>query len=65
MKKWLLNNFLPMWAKKTLLMENRRLERENQTLQQKNKELDAYIQGIRTGLRASKRISIVNQGGRE
>lgn len=30
MKKWLQDNFLPMWAKETLLMENRRLEREEQ-----------------------------------
>ena len=65
MKKWLQNNFLPMWAKETLLTENRRLERENRALQQKNKELEAYLQGVQTGLRAVKRISIVNHGGRE
>ena len=65
MKKWLQDNFLPMWAKETLLMENRRLEREKRALQQENKELEAYIQGIQAGLRASKRISIVNHGGRE
>lgn len=23
MKKWLINNFLPMWAKETVLAENR------------------------------------------
>ena len=65
MRKWLQNNFLPMWAKETLLAENRRLERENRALQQKNQELEAYIQGVQTGLRAGKRISIVNHGGRE
>lgn len=65
MKKWLQNNFLPMWAKETLLAENRRLERENRVLQQKNKELEAYIQGIQNGLRAGKRISIVNHGGQK
>lgn len=65
MKKWLQNNFLPMWAKETLLVENRHLERENRALQQKNKELEAYIQGIQNGLRAGKRISIVNHGGQK
>ncbi len=64
MKKWLLNRFLPMWAKETLLWENRRLEREIQALQQKNEELEAYIQGIQLGLRAGKRIHIVNHGGK-
>ncbi len=63
MKKWLQNNFLPMWAKETLLWENRRLERENHALQQKIDELEAHIQGIQVGLRAVKRIHIVNHGG--
>ena len=63
MKKWLQNHFLPMWAKETLLWDNRRLERENHALQEKNKELEAYIQGMQAGLRAGKRISIINHGG--
>jgi len=63
MKHWLLNRFLPMWAKETLLQDNKRLERELQALQQKNRELEAYIQGMQNGLRANKRISIVNHGG--
>jgi len=63
MKHWLLNRFLPIWAKETLLQDNKRLERELQALQQKNRELEAYIQGMQTGLRANKRISIVNHGG--
>ena len=63
MKKWLQDRFLPMWAKETLLWDNRRLERETQALQQKNKELEAYIEGMNAGLRAGKRISIINNGG--
>ena len=65
MKKWLLNNFLPIWAKETLLWEKRQLEKENLALQQKINELEAFVQGMQTGLRASKRISIVNHGGKE
>lgn len=65
MKNWLFNHFLPMWAKETLLQDKRRLERENAQLLQKIDRLEAYMQGMQTGLRAGKRISIVNHGGRE
>lgn len=63
MKKWLQNNFLPMWAKETLLWDNRQLKKENMALQQKINELEAYIHGMQMGQRAVKRISIVNRGG--
>lgn len=64
MKKWLYDHFLPMWAKETLLWDNRRLEREKQAIEQKNRELEAYIEGMQTGLRAVKRINIINGGGK-
>lgn len=57
MKEWLLNNFLPMWAKETVLRENRLLKQENLALQQKVDELEAYALGLRTGLRAIGRRS--------
>lgn len=63
MKKWLENNFLPIWAKETLLRDKRRLEQENLALKQKIYELQAYIDGMQAGLRAGKRISIINRGG--
>lgn len=63
MKKWLQNRFLPMWAKETLLADKRRLEQENKLLQRKIMELEAYVEGMRAGLRAGKRISIINRGG--
>ena len=63
MKNWLQNHFLPMWAKETVLWDKRRLEQENLALQQKINELEAYIHGMQAGLRANKRISIVNRGG--
>ena len=65
MKKWLQNNFLPMWAKETLLAEKRQLERENLEKQQKINELKAYIQGMQSGLRAFKRVRFVSRGGEE
>ena len=63
MRKWLQNHFLPMWAKETLLLEKRRLEQENLALQQKIDSLESYIQGMQAGLRANKRINIINRGG--
>lgn len=63
MKHWLLDRFLPMWAKETVLRDNRLLERENRQLQQKIDELEAYVAGVQTGLRAVKRIRIVNGRG--
>jgi cell division protein FtsB len=65
MKRWLQNNFLPMWAKETLLRDKRQLERENDQLQQKVRELEAYIQGVQAGLRVNNRISVVNHGGKQ
>ena len=55
MKKWLLERFLPMWAKETVLADNRALQRKNRALQQGNRELCAYIRGLERGLRRTKR----------
>ena len=54
MKKWLVDRFLPMWAKETVLQDNRLLRAENEFLRQQNKELESYIRGIRLGLRHSR-----------
>lgn len=64
MKKWLQNNFLPMWAKESVLRDNRRLERENQLLQQRLNEVEAYTHGLRTGLRAVKHCADTGRGGK-
>lgn len=63
MRKWLIDRFLPMWAKETVLAENRHLRQENRRLQEKLRQQEAYIQGVQAGLRAVKRISIYNRGG--
>ena len=60
MKNWLVNKFLPMWAKETVLRENRALRQENLALQQEVSRLEAYAQGLRTGLRA---VGRSNRGG--
>ena len=55
MKKWLQTHYLPMWAKQTLLWEKQQLERENLTLRQEVERLEAYISGLKIGLRAKGR----------
>ena len=55
MKKWLLNHFLPMWAKETVLKDNRQLHRQVKSLQQKIHVQQAYIRGLELGLRAARR----------
>lgn len=54
MKKWFLEHFLPMWAKETVLRDNRRLEHCNRILTQENDCLRSYIRGMHTGLRRRK-----------
>lgn len=63
MKKWLQNQFLPMWAKQTVLWEKQQLERENLALRQELDRLEAYVDGMKTGIRAGKRVNIYNRGG--
>lgn len=65
MKKWLIGRFLPMWAKETVLSENRQLQARNEQLQQKVRLLEAYINGLQAGLRTGKKINIYNRGGQE
>lgn len=63
MKKWLLERFLPMWAKETVLKENRRLKLELYRVQEENARLQAYIKGLQTGARMAKKT--VCQNGSE
>ena len=60
MKHWLQTKFLPMWAKESVLRDNRLLKAENQKLQYRLNELEAYVLGIRLGLRA---VRSGNRGG--
>lgn len=60
-KNWLINHFLPMWAKETILQENRRLLREISLLRQELDMKKAYIAGLESGTKAQRRI-IINAG---
>lgn len=62
LKTWLLERFLPAWAKESVYRENQallaRLERQKQEI----RELNAYIDGLEAGLRAMRRI-VIQTGG--
>ena len=55
MKKWLLQNFLPMWAKETVLRDNRALTEKLTQVEQENGVLRSYIRGLHRGLRGGKK----------
>lgn len=63
-KEWIINRFLPMWAKETVLADNRRLKREVEWLEAENDRLKAYVDGMNAGVRSIRRITI-NAGTRE
>ena len=54
MKRWFLETFLPMWAKETVLRDNRQLRKELRQLRQENQVLQAYIKGMEKALRRQK-----------
>lgn len=58
MKDWLILRFLPVWAKETVVAENRALRRENETLKQTIRQLECYIRGLHRGTRR-----IIIEGG--
>lgn len=58
MKRWLCEHFLPMWAKETVLAENKRLQREVSDLRQKLEQQESYIAGLQAGMRSRQRIII-------
>ena len=64
-KNWLYGKFLPMWAKETVLNENKELTAENFQLKQKIKENEAYIRGLEQGMRSLRKINIYGEVKRD
>lgn len=60
LKTWLLERFLPAWAKDTVYRENQALLAELERQKQEIRALNAYIDGMETALRRNR---IVIQSG--
>lgn len=60
-KRWLIEQVLPIWARDQLMKENERLNEEIRKLRVTIAEKDAYIEGLEHGIRAQRRI-VINAG---
>ena len=52
LKEWLMGRFLPAWCREELLRENEGLAARLEEARQANRELQAYIKGMRHALKA-------------
>jgi hypothetical protein len=60
MKHWLMERFLPMWAKETLWRDYRALRRENARLRRTLEQKDAYIKGMHSVLARTRKVKMDN-----
>ena len=63
-RNWLCNKFLPIYLRDSLLEENTRLHEEVRRLRTVIQEKDAYIDGLRDGIKSQRRI-VINTTGKE
>lgn len=61
-KTWLLERFLPAWAKDSVYRENKALLAKIEEQKQDIRELNAYIDGLETALRTMRR-TVIQTGG--
>ena len=59
---WLLERFLPAWAKDTVYQENKALKAELEQKRHEIRVLNAYIDGMECALRRNR--IIIQSGGR-
>lgn len=57
-KNWLLERFLPMWAKETVFAENQRLKDQVKQLEESLARKEAYITGMVAGMKCQRRVII-------
>ena len=62
LKTWLLERFLPARAKDSVYQENTALRAKIAEQKQEIRALNAYIDGLETGLRSMRRI-VIQAGG--
>ena len=59
-KSWRVDRFLPMWAKQTVLADNKHLQQRVAELEAELEEKTAYINGLMVGIKSQRRIVINN-----
>ncbi len=57
-KTWFTDRFLPMWAKETVLADNRRLQLQVAELREQLDQKEAYLAGLMAGIKSQRRIVI-------
>lgn len=63
-KRWLCTNFLPDYCRVEMQSENKRLVDLTQRQKQEIDRLNAYINGLESGIRSQRRIVIRNEVGK-
>ena len=61
LRTWLLETFLPAWAKDSVYKENADLKCRISELEAEKARLNAYIDGLEAGVRAQRKIVIKNE----
>lgn len=61
LKRWLSERVLPVWARQELLRQIRSLEEENERLRSVVALKEEYIDGLKWGVRALRRV-VVEEG---
>lgn len=61
LKRWLIDQILPVWAKAELLQQIRVLEEKVREQEIRIRELNAYATGLEMGLRSQRKIIINNR----
>lgn len=61
-KRWLIDSFLPVYAKQELLEAYEKQLLRNAELEREIERLNAYIDGLEAGIKAQRRI-IIKAGG--
>ena len=60
-KRWLVNKYLPTWARQTLEQENKDLEAQISRMKLEMADLKGYCDGLETALRTIRRITITDE----
>ena len=64
-KAWFLDHFLPMWAKETVLADNRKLQLQVAELREQLDQKEVYIAGLMAGMKSQRRIVINTAEGKK